>query len=251
MRRNAGLVPKIFGLCLIWASSGAEESDMSVAAENLLSSLSENQSMQITYRLEGDERSDWHFVPKKGRKGLPLKAMTAEQVYLVNILLNESLGQAGYSKTNGIMHLEAILRGIDVAHGLAQHASHHGGARLCTHHDVHRALWVLVEGSVNPRLDFGRQARVRNVSDDTDDLHALRSVLVHPNPPPDRILIRPEAASHALTDDHHRRRGGVIPRRKRAAFHQVNPHCPEIAGRDAVPIGVVSRTRRRGGATFD
>ena len=118
MRRNAGLVPTIFGLCLIWASSGAEESDMSVAAENLLSSLSENQSMQMTYRLEGDERSDWHFVPKKGRKGLPLKAMTAEQVYLVNILLNESLGQAGYSKTNGIMHLEAILRGIDVERGL-------------------------------------------------------------------------------------------------------------------------------------
>ena len=117
MKRNAGLIPTVFGLCLIWASSGAEQLDMLVAAENLLSALSDSQRNQITYSLEGDERIDWHFVPRKDRKGLPLKAMTAEQIYLVNILLNESLGQAGYSKTTGIMHLESILRGIDVERG--------------------------------------------------------------------------------------------------------------------------------------
>jgi hypothetical protein len=32
MRRNAGLMPIVFGLCLIWVSSGAEELNMSVAA---------------------------------------------------------------------------------------------------------------------------------------------------------------------------------------------------------------------------
>ncbi len=117
MRRNAGLVLIVFGMCLAWASSGAEEFDMSVAAENLLSALSDSQRIQITYLLEGDERIDWHYVPKKDRKGLPLKAMTAEQIYLVNILLNESLGQAGYSKATGIMHLESILRGIEVERG--------------------------------------------------------------------------------------------------------------------------------------
>jgi hypothetical protein len=108
MRRNAGLVPIVFGMCLVWASSGAEEFDMSVAAENLLSALSDSQRIQITYLLEGDERIDWHYVPKKDRKGLPLKAMTAEQIYLVNILLNESLVQSGYTKETGIKHLESI-----------------------------------------------------------------------------------------------------------------------------------------------
>ena len=90
---------------------------MSVAARNLLSTLSESQKSQMTYLLEGSERTDWHFVPKQNRKGLSLKAMTPEQVHLVNILLNESLGQAGFSKTAGIMYLESVLRRIEVDRG--------------------------------------------------------------------------------------------------------------------------------------
>ena len=81
--------------------------------------LSDSQRKQMTLPLEDDERIDWHYVPKKDRKGLPLKTMTAEQIYLVHILLNESLGQAGYSKTLGIMHLESILRDIAVDQGRA------------------------------------------------------------------------------------------------------------------------------------
>lgn len=90
---------------------------MSVAAQNFLSALSESQRTQATYSLEADERTDWHFVPKQERKGLPLKAMTAEQVYLVNTLLNESLGRVGFSKATGIMYLESVLRGIEVERG--------------------------------------------------------------------------------------------------------------------------------------
>ena len=90
---------------------------MSVAAQNFLSALSESQRTQATYSLEADERTDWHFVPKQERKGLPLTAMTAEQVYLVNTLLNESLGRVGFSKATGIMYLESVLRGIEVERG--------------------------------------------------------------------------------------------------------------------------------------
>ena len=108
MRRTATLVSIVFALSFNWAPSGAAEFDMSLAAENLLSALSDSQGQQVTYPLEGEERVDWHYVPKKDRKGLPLKAMSTEQTYLVHILLNESLGQAGYSKTIGIMHLESM-----------------------------------------------------------------------------------------------------------------------------------------------
>ncbi len=45
--------------------------------------------------------------------------MSAEQSYLVHILLNESLSQAGYSKTAGIMYLESILRHMEVEQGSA------------------------------------------------------------------------------------------------------------------------------------
>jgi hypothetical protein len=117
MRKRVTLISIVFALSLTWAPSRVTGFDMSLAAENLLSALSDSQRQQMTYPLESEERIDWHFVPKKDRKGLPLKAMSIEQTYLVNILLNESLGQAGYSKTIGIMHLESILRGIDVERG--------------------------------------------------------------------------------------------------------------------------------------
>jgi hypothetical protein len=119
MTERASLAPKIFALYLLGISTVASGNDVSVAAENLLAVLSDEQRRHATYAFSGDDRTDWHFVPKTDRKGLPLKSMTAEQVYLVHILLNESLGQAGYSKTAGIMHLESILRSIEIERGRA------------------------------------------------------------------------------------------------------------------------------------
>lgn len=145
MKKIVGPVLIVFGLCLAWALPSAAEFDMSVAAKNLLSTLSESQRIQMTYPLEGDERSDWHFVPKPERKGLPLKAMTAEQVHLVNILLNESLGRAGFSKAAGIMYLESVLRGIEVERGRE-------GA-----HDYRDPMryFVTVFGSPHPEAPWG------------------------------------------------------------------------------------------------
>jgi hypothetical protein len=109
--------PLIVALCVLGAPIGAAESNLSVAAGNFLASLPEEQVRQATLPFSGDERTDWHFVPKADRKGLSLKAMSAEQSYLVHILLNESLSQAGYSKTAGIMYLESILRRMEVEQG--------------------------------------------------------------------------------------------------------------------------------------
>ena len=117
MRNPACLTSIIFVLSLLGTPTNAVGNDMSSAADNLLAALTAEQRMQATFPFSGDARTDWHFVPKEDRKGLPLKEMTTEQIYLVHILLNESLGQAGYSKTVGIMFLESILRGMDIERG--------------------------------------------------------------------------------------------------------------------------------------
>lgn len=117
MRRPARLTSIVFGLILLGPSANAAGDDMSSAADNLLAALTAEQRVQATFPFNGDVRTDWHYIPKKDRKGLSLKEMTTEQFYLVHSLLNESLGQAGYSKTAGIMYLESILRSIEVERG--------------------------------------------------------------------------------------------------------------------------------------
>ena len=117
MRKRARITLIIFVLILLGPPTYAAGNDVSSAADNLLAALTAEQRVQATFPFSGDARTDWHFVPKEDRKGLPLKEMTTEQIYLVHILLNESLGQAGYSKTAGIMYLESILRGMDVERG--------------------------------------------------------------------------------------------------------------------------------------
>lgn len=117
MRERARLTSIVLVLILLGPTTNAAGNDMSSAADNLLAALTAEQRVQATFPFSGDVRTDWHFVPKEDRKGLPLKEMTTEQTYLVHILLNESLGQSGYSKTAGIMYLESILRGMDVQRG--------------------------------------------------------------------------------------------------------------------------------------
>jgi hypothetical protein len=117
MREQARLTWIVFGLMLFAPSSNAAGDAMSSAAENFLAALTNEQRLQVMFPFSGDARTDWHYVPKQARKGLSLKEMTTEQIYLVNILLNEAVGRAGYSKTAGIMYLESILRSIEVERG--------------------------------------------------------------------------------------------------------------------------------------
>ncbi len=145
MRTNVRLLLIVFGLLIAWPSSSSAEFDMSIAARNLLSTLSESQNTEMTYPLEGIERTNWHFIPKEVRKGLPLKAMTPEQVHLVNLLLNESLGRAGFSKAAGIMYLESILRGIEVDRGRKDAYEYRDPARY----------FVTVFGSPHPEGSWG------------------------------------------------------------------------------------------------
>jgi hypothetical protein len=77
-------------------------------ASALLSALPAESKAKAVFPFDGDERLNWHFVPKE-RLGLPLKEMTQEQRLLAHALLNSGLSNTGYMKATTIMSLEEVL----------------------------------------------------------------------------------------------------------------------------------------------
>lgn len=86
-----------------------EPAGMLQAADAFLASLSAAQRSQALFAFEDAERLDWHFVPR-ARRGLPLKAMTAEQRELARGILRAGLSRRGYLTASTIIDLELVLR---------------------------------------------------------------------------------------------------------------------------------------------
>ena len=82
--------------------------EMEQAAKAFLSALTDEQKAKVSFPFEGDERANWHFVPKP-RKGLPIKEMTQDQRLLAQGLLATGLSHRGYTKAVSIMSLESVL----------------------------------------------------------------------------------------------------------------------------------------------
>lgn len=89
---------------------------MSEAADAFINSLSTDQRVKATFAFEGEQRFDWHFIPRQ-RTGIPFKELDPVQRLLGNALLASGLGQRGLIKTATIMSLEAILREIEQGRG--------------------------------------------------------------------------------------------------------------------------------------
>ena len=89
---------------------------MAIAANNFLGALDEGQREKATFEFKGEERTNWHFIPR-ARKGLPLKEMTGEQRPLAHALLNAGLSHQGYLKATTIMTLEQILHEMEQGRG--------------------------------------------------------------------------------------------------------------------------------------
>ena len=90
------------------AAAGA----MMNAASEFLGKLTAEQKAQATFEFGGEERKNWHFIPRE-RKGLPLKDMTPEQRTLAMALAKTGLSDEGYQKATLIMSLEAVLREME------------------------------------------------------------------------------------------------------------------------------------------
>src|SRR5215217_5347498 len=82
--------------------------EMEQAAKAFLSSLTDEQKSKVVMDFAGEERTNWHFIPRP-RKGLPIKEMTQEQRLLAHGLLATGLSHRGYTKAVSIMSLESVL----------------------------------------------------------------------------------------------------------------------------------------------
>ena len=86
---------------------------MTTAAAVWLAGLDATQRSRAQVEFEGAARTDWHFVPKPIRKGLPLTDMTKPQRDQAHALLKAALSEAGYGKAVTIMELDEILRRLE------------------------------------------------------------------------------------------------------------------------------------------
>ena len=86
---------------------------MKTFADAFLETLDEKQKSAAVMAYESPERVDWHFIPKKTRKGLVMREMTAAQRTAALRLVRAALSEAGYDKASKIMMLEGVLRELE------------------------------------------------------------------------------------------------------------------------------------------
>ena len=103
-----------FSLLLAPLRAHDATAEMSAAANNFLSALTPEQKAKATFDFAGEERTNWHFIPRE-RKGLQIKEMTQEQRLLAHALLATGLSNRGYAKAVSIMSLEAVLAELEKA----------------------------------------------------------------------------------------------------------------------------------------
>jgi hypothetical protein len=113
--KNTLLAIALFSLAVVCAAHEAA-SEMSKAANEFLNSLTPELKAKCTFKLNGEERKDWYFIPKV-RKGLTLKEMSPQQKTLALALLHSGLSEMGHSKATNIMSLDLILRDVEQGKG--------------------------------------------------------------------------------------------------------------------------------------
>ena len=110
MRRNGWIVLAASVLLVIVTSVGWSRYQnapagvsMIDAAKAYLATLDEKQQAQSTMPYDAEQRVDWHFIPKKERKGLQIRDMKPGQRKAAIRLLQASLSDAGFGKAKKIM----------------------------------------------------------------------------------------------------------------------------------------------------
>lgn len=84
--------------------------DMQKAANEFLATLSDDLREKATYDLDDEERINWHFVPRDGkRKGVNMRDLNMVQELKLAELLGASLSASGHNKVEKIIDLESVL----------------------------------------------------------------------------------------------------------------------------------------------
>ena len=112
-----GLVLTVGALALMGRAFLADEPAdpapaMAKAADAFLAALDPAKRAKAALPFNSAERLDWHFVPK-GRQGVPLKQMSADERRAALALLRSGLSGRGFTKVDTILHLEEVLFAIE------------------------------------------------------------------------------------------------------------------------------------------
>lgn len=107
-----GILGSVVLACLV--TLGLKKGDtpgtkMHAFADSFIESLDAEQKAAALVAYDSETRTDWHFIPKKTRKGAVLREMNAAQKTAALRLLRAGLSEAGYGKADQIMQLEGVL----------------------------------------------------------------------------------------------------------------------------------------------
>lgn len=93
-------------------STGVFAQTLEEQVNTFLTSLNAKQRKAVSYSYDDRERLNWHYVPRS-RNGIALFDLTEAQRAAVFRLLEASLSRQGYTKAQGIIALENILRVVE------------------------------------------------------------------------------------------------------------------------------------------
>ncbi len=104
-----------FGLLSIVAMKATDPPGVQLQtfADAFLGTLTEDQKAIAVMEYDSPQRVDWHFIPKKTRKGLVMREMNTAQRTAALRLVRAMLSEAGYGKASKIMLLEGVLRQLE------------------------------------------------------------------------------------------------------------------------------------------
>ena len=103
----------IIGAMFGWKKSDPPGKQMKLFADAFLETLEDEQKALALMPYDSPKRVDWHFIPKKTRKGFVLSEMNEAQRTAALRLVRAALSEAGYDKTSKIMMLEGVLREME------------------------------------------------------------------------------------------------------------------------------------------
>ena len=114
MLRTCLLTAILLGLLSTAAfRSGETAPNLATYASSLISTFDDDQKVKALMPYESEQRTGWHFIPKKTRKGLTLGEMNDAQRTAALRLVRAALSETGYDKTRRIMGLETVLRQLE------------------------------------------------------------------------------------------------------------------------------------------
>jgi hypothetical protein len=98
--------------------------EMAQAALNLWAALSPEQQAKAGFPFDGEERFNWHFVPRE-RKGITWHDLNPAQQKLAQAFLASGLSNRGFQQVETIMSLEDILKEIEQGSGPLRDANNY------------------------------------------------------------------------------------------------------------------------------